>query len=147
MRTRYAVLGILTFLATFFAFTGLTYAEEVTSTGATQAVPGAVTLQPIVVSIIAGCITPLLTGFATKLSASPGVKAVVSLVFVSLATVLTTITTNDGHFLVRDIVVLFLTTLTTHAVSYLQVWEPIGQPGSTWAAQMTPNLGIGGGGT
>jgi dolichyl-phosphate-mannose--protein O-mannosyl transferase len=142
-RPRMIGLGLITFFLTLLAMTGLSWAEEVTSSAPTPAVPGAVTLQPYVVALLAGTITPLVTGLITKLSAAPGVKAIVSLVLVAVVTVINTVVTNDGHFLVRDLVILFFTTLVAHMASYFQIWEPIGKPGTTWTQEVTPTVGIG----
>lgn len=123
------------------------HAEVTNETVATPAVPAIVTLQPWIIAILVGTITPLITGFVTKLSASSGVKAIVSLVLVAIGTVINMIVTNNGVFTVRDAVVLFATTLVAHMASYFQVWEPIGTPRTTFTNEWTADIGIGSGGS
>lgn len=112
-------------------------AEEVT-----KAVPSTVTLEPWVVAIIGGTLIPLLVGVATKLGASPGLKAVIGLVLVAVVTALNVIVTNNGTFVIRDVVVLFATTFVVHVASYYGLWKPIGG-GAAPGAEATKNFGVG----
>lgn len=92
----------------------------------TQAVPSTVTLEPWVVAILVGTVTPLITGLLTKLSAASGVKVLVNVVLVALGTVLNLIITNNGTFVVRDVIVLFACTFVANVASYAGVWAPVG---------------------
>lgn len=119
-------------LGLLLALASPAFAEEVT-----KAVPSTITLEPWVVAIIIGTITPLITGLITKLSASSGLKALVNLVLVAVGTVLNLIVTNGGVFVVRDALVLFACTFVANVASYAGVWAPVG------AKNILPDKGIG----
>lgn len=111
----------------FFAFSGVAVAQ-------TTSVAPDVSLQPWVVALLAGTVTPLLAGLVTKLSASSGVKAVAGILFTAAATAVNVIVTNNGNFNYRDVILLFFTTFVAHVSTYYGVWKPVGanNPAPTW---------------
>lgn len=106
--------------------------------------PVDIELSPIVISLLAGTITPLLTGLAVKLQASSGVKAIVGLAFVAIAAGTNYVITNNGSFKVDDVAVIVFTTFVAHVSTYYGVWKPVGSS-NAGAPTMTatPNFGFG----
>lgn len=144
--TRYASFGVAAAAITYLfvlILAGVGHADVVSSdpSGVT---PAAITLQPYVVAIIIGTITPLLTGLITKLGASDGVKAIVSFVLIAIATVLNQIVHDNGTFVWRDTIILFATTLVMHIATFYGIWSPMGH-GPAPTAKLLPDVGVGGG--
>jgi phage-related holin len=130
-----------TFILLMIFFSPAAHADVV-SNQPTGVTPTTVTLQPYVIALLVGTVTPLLTGLITKLGASNGLKAFTSFVLIAIATVVNQVVSMNGTFNVRDTIILFFTTLVAHAASYLQIWEPLGEgkaPTATWL----PNKGFG----
>lgn len=99
-------------------------------------------LEAWIVALLAGTVIPILTGVATKLDAAPGKKALVSLGISALVTVLNSIVYTNGAFVLRDMVVLFVTTFTWHAAWYQGFLKHVGG-GAAPGALATADIGIG----
>lgn len=96
-------------------------------------------LDAWVVALLAGTISPILTAILTKLSATPGLKALIALLVTAVLAVVNAIVFANGEFLVRDMVILFVVTYSTHAVTYFNFWKPVGVP----LAVPTAEVGVG----
>lgn len=100
--------------------------------------PETVQLDPWVLPLLAGTITPILTGIVTRPRATSGTKALVGLLAAALAAagieVIHWLTTAGGTFEFRPALVLFLVTFATHLAAYYGFWKPVGggaAPGAT----------------
>ena len=102
-----------------------------------QLAASTVSLDPMVVAVLAGTVTPLLTGLITKFQAGSGIKVLVSLVLIAIATVVSYIQTNTT-FEVKTVILLFATTLVMHVATYYGVWKPTGV-----STKLAPDFGIG----
>lgn len=100
-------------------------------------------LSPLVISLLIGTVTPLLTGLIVKLQASSGVKSVVALVLVAVGSGINYVVSNDGNFDLASLLVLVFTAFVAHVSTYYGVWKPIGNPAGSPTMNMTPNFGIG----
>lgn len=144
MRRHLKRAGLLALLAAMIAliFNAPAYADVTVNGPATETMPATVTLEPWVVAILAGTVTPLITGLITKLGASSAVKAITGFVLVAIAAVINTILNSNGMFVVRDVVILFATTFVMHVAMYAGVWKPLGGDGAP-TAHIKPDWGIG----
>lgn len=104
--------------------------------------PSTITLAAWLVSFLGGTAVPVLTGLATKLQASPGLKAIVGLALAAAVTVIATIVDGQGVFEPRTTLVLFVTTFVTHVTTYYGLLKPIGG-GAAPGAKATADVGIG----
>lgn len=106
--------------------------------------PVDIELSPVVISLLAGTVTPLLTGLAVKLRASSGLKAIVGLVFVAIAAGTNFVITSNGSFKIDDLAIIVFTTFVAHVSTYYGVWKPVGSStdGSP-AMTATPDFGFG----
>jgi hypothetical protein len=104
--------------------------------------PAAIHLEAWVVALIAGTLTPIATGLLTKLSAQPGMKAFVAFLLTATIAVFDAIVVAGGQFIVRDTIILFVTTFAWHAATYFNVWKPLGG-GAAPGAKATAEIGLG----
>jgi hypothetical protein len=88
-----------------------------------------VSLDPVVVAILSGTVTP-------------GVKAIVAIVLVAVATVVNAVVATPT-FTVQSIVVLFAITFASHIASYFGVWKPATGGNGAPGARATADKGIG----
>lgn len=98
-------------------------------------------LEAWVVALIAGTVIPIVTGLITKLSATPGTKALVAFFLTAVVAVFDAIVLAGGTFVVRDTVVLFVTTFAWHVAAYYGLLKPVGG-GAAPGARATADVGI-----
>lgn len=100
--------------------------------------PETIQLDPWILPILVGTLTPILTGIVTRFDARPGTKAITGLVIAGLAAaaieVVNWLTTTGGSFQVRAVAVLFLATFATHLATYYGIWRPVGGGAAPGAA-------------
>lgn len=101
-----------------------------------------ITLDPFVVSVLAGTIIPVITGVVTKLEAASGVKAIVALVLSAVVGILTPIVNQGGTFDWKIALLSFAAAFATNLTTYLGMWKAIGQPYPP-LAKATENFGFG----
>ena len=101
-----------------------------------------VTLDPFIVSVLAGTIIPVITGVVTKLEAASGVKAIVALVLSALVGILTPIVNQGGTFDWKVVLLSFAAAFVTNLATYLGMWKAIGEPYPP-LAKATENFGLG----
>lgn len=99
-------------------------------------------LEAWVVALLAGTVTPVITGLITKLQAHPGTKALIALLLTAVIAVINAIVNANGDFVLRDVVVLFVTTFVWHVATYFGVWKPVGS-GAPPGARATAEVGVG----
>lgn len=99
-------------------------------------------LSAWIVALLAGTITPVLTGIVTKLEAHPGTKALIAVMITAVISVINAITLANGQFIFQDIVILFVTTFVWHVATYFGIWKPIGN-GTAPGARATAEIGVG----
>lgn len=99
-------------------------------------------LNAWVIALLAGTVTPLLTGIITKLEAHPGTKTLIALFLTAAAAVIAAIVNANGMFQVRDVIALFVTTFVWHVATYFGVWKPVGS-GAPPGARATAEIGVG----
>lgn len=100
--------------------------------------PEVIILEPWVVPLLAGTVTPVLTGIVTRFTASPATKALTGVVLAALASALLEIfkvVSSDAGFEIRDAAVMFVVVFAAHVVSYYGLWRPIGDGGAPGARQ------------
>lgn len=93
------------------------------------------------VALLGGSAVPVLTGLATKLQASSGLKAFVGLVLSAVVTVLAMIAQHDGTFVAANALLLFATTFAAHVTTYYGAWKPLGG-GAAPGAKATADIGL-----
>jgi hypothetical protein len=103
-----------------------------------------ITLDPVLVSVIAGTIIPLATGIITKLKSASGVKATVALVLSAIVGVVNELVVQSGGtFDVRQAVLLAGTTFVANVAAYNGMWKPIGDTPYLPLQVKTANFGFG----
>jgi hypothetical protein len=100
-------------------------------------------LSPLVITLLIGTVTPLLTGLIVKLQASSGVKSVVALVLVAVGAGINYVVSNNGTFDLASLLVLVFATFVAHVSTYYGVWKPIGNKDGSPTMNLTPDFGIG----
>jgi uncharacterized membrane protein len=103
-----------------------------------------ISLSPLVISLLIGAVTPLLTGLIVKLKAASGTKALVGLGLVAAGAGVNFVVAANGVFALEDLVILVAATFVTHVSTYYGVWKPVGS--STEGAPTltaTPDFGFG----
>lgn len=103
---------------------------------------GSIQLEAWVVALIAGTVIPIIVGLITKLGAHPGTKALVAITLTAIVAILNAVVVAEGTFVVRDIIVLFVTTFAWHVATYYGIWKPIGS-GAAPGAKATAEIGVG----
>ncbi|CAB5220371.1 hypothetical protein UFOVP238_37 [uncultured Caudovirales phage] len=98
-----------------------------------------VTIDPLLISLIAGAIIPVIVAFSTKLKSSAGVKSVVGIALSVVAGTLTQITNSNGTFDLKQTAVASLITLVTSLTAYNGFWKPVVAVNS----KALPSIGIG----
>lgn len=103
-----------------------------------------ISLSPLIVSLLIGVVTPLLTGLIVKLRASSGTKAIVGLGLVAIGAGINFVVSANGVFALDDLVILVATTFVAHVSTYYGVWKPVGSS-NDGAPTMTatPEFGFG----
>lgn len=101
-----------------------------------------ITLAAWLVALLGGTVVPILTGLATKLSATPGTKAVVGLLLSTAVTLVAAVVNARGVFVAEELAVLFATTFTAHVTTYYGLWKPVGG-GAAPGAKATAGAGLG----
>jgi dolichyl-phosphate-mannose--protein O-mannosyl transferase len=95
-----------------------------------------------VVALLAGTVTPVLTGLITKLNAHAGTKAFIAVLLTAGVAIIDAIVVAKGEFILQDIVILFVMTFTWHVATYFGVWKPVGG-GVAPGARSTAEIGLG----
>lgn len=127
--------------ATFLLLVGLARPAGAADDIAPVAEPlgATVSLDATMVAILAGAVIPLLTGLVTKLSASPGLKGLLSLLLsVVVAFISQFVIATDGTFEIETAVVYLFVSFTSAIASYYGVWKPTGA-----TTHLAPNSGLG----
>lgn len=84
-----------------------------------------ITVDPLLWSLLVGAVIPVVVAFATKLSASGGVKALIAVVLSTAAGVVITINQQVGNsFSWKMLAFTGATALITAISTYLGVWKP-----------------------
>lgn len=102
-----------------------------------------VQLDPVVMSILIGIVTPLLAGLMVKLQASSGIKAFVGVVLVAVNAVVSWVVQVDGSFHWEQFTLVTFTAFATHVFTYLGIWKPAGGGVAAPTMLKTPNVGLG----
>lgn len=100
-----------------------------------------ITLDALVVTVLASTVIPIVTGLAVKAEAAKGWFSFVSLALSAVVGTLTQIVADGGTFHVGTAVLLTVTAFTTQLTAYLGVWKPA--TGSTPGAGATSGFGLG----
>ena len=102
-----------------------------------------VTLDALTVAFIVGTVIPLLVNVVAKSTATPGLKAIISLVLSVVASVINVFVQADGSatFDLQTFVITLGSTFLVAVMSYLGLWKPTGVSGSI--ASGTANFGLG----
>lgn len=98
-----------------------------------------ITLDPLLVTLIAGAVIPVIVAFTTKAGASSGLKAIVNIVLSTVVGTLTQIVNNGGTFELKGTVVATLITLVTSLTAYNGLWKPV----TGLNTKTLPNVGLG----
>lgn len=84
-----------------------------------------ITFTAGIVALLAGTITPVLTGLVTRVGTSNAAKAAVSFTLIAILAVINQIVTAPDHtFEVWGAVLLFATTFITHMATWIGIWQP-----------------------
>lgn len=94
------------------------------------------------VPLIAGSLTPILTGVLTKLDAHPGTKALVAAILTGLVAVIDSIARHGSAFQPAEMLVLWVTTFAWHCAAYFGILKPAGG-GVAPGAAATATIGVG----
>lgn len=92
-------------------------------------------------AFLVGTLIPLATAFVTKLRASPGLKAVVTLLLSVIAGTINSIVEAGGEFELRPTVTSVILTWLTAIASYYGLWKPTNA--APKVASIAPASGIG----
>lgn len=84
-----------------------------------------ITLNPLLLSLLAGAIIPLLVGLATKLSASDGVKAILAIALSALSGAAIAVNNAGGSFHWKEVATAAAITFISGVASYKGVWKPV----------------------
>lgn len=99
-------------------------------------------IDAMILALVSGSVIPLVTGIVTKLSASSGLKALVSTTLAGVVAVVGYLTDFNGVGTWKQALVVGLTALIAHAGSYYGVLKPAGISGAV--QESTARVGIGG---
>ena len=98
-----------------------------------------ITIDPLLVSLIAGAVIPVLVALATKYNASSGLKSIVAVVASVAVGVLNEIVNQQGTFDWKTTATSALVTLVTAFSTYNGFWKPVAHVND----RALPNVGVG----
>lgn len=136
-----AALGVAVTLCTLAVLTGTAGAEVVATATAVQ-LDQTVTLDATLFAILAGTVTPIVVGLITKLNATSGLKAIVTLFLTAVVAVFNDVViAGNGTFNLKTAIVFFAVTFVTHVATYAGLYKPT--TGAAPGAQATAQWGLG----